>query len=161
KSKTYDKRPIIDQEMIDLIQEHGKPEKKSWKLTLRQLTDLANDENVKIAAKAVEFIQRIFMNPSNLVLDECAIAESLGIKVLAVPYDIRYFRKSGRVSVAWSARTANSEEALKLAIIAPPNDVKKREILKRWIRSKLIDADKYWNEFVRKGFEIERWWLDE
>ena len=47
---------------------------------------------------------------------------------------------------------------IKLAIIAPPNDIKKRGILKRWFKTIPDEVDSIHNELNRMRPGIPRWW---
>ena len=49
-----------------------------------------------------------------------------------VPIVVFYY-ETGRVSVSWKCHIGG-DDAMKLAMIAQPNDVKKRAILGDWIR---------------------------
>ena len=93
--------------------------------------------------------------------DEERITSIIGIKIVTTPDQIRYFTKTGRVSVSWQARTANSIEAMKLAIIAPPNDVKKRNFLRGWLRSKSDEVEEICKYLAENNLEFRKWWVDE
>ena len=103
----------------------------------------------------------VFQNPNRLIMGEKHIVEKLGIKVRCVPVSVFYHGKTGRVSVAWVIHTASAEEAMKLAMIAPPNDVKKREIIRDWLRSIPEDVKRVQAELVRSGVEVRKWWIDQ
>ncbi len=77
------------------------------------------------------------------------------------PYSIRYHQKTGRVSVSWVARTANIHEAMKLAMVAPPNDVKKRKIMRASLRSKPDEVRRIYDEFADNGIDLEKWWIED
>ena len=84
----------------------------------------------------------------------------MGIEIEVCPTTIRYHKRSGRVSVAWTARTAGLYETIKLAIIAPSNDVVKRGALREILISNPDEADKASKELANKGIKAIIWWND-
>ncbi len=146
--------PIISQEEASLIIEHGKPGKNCRRLSMGKLIELKGKSH-QIAQIAAELEKKILKNPNNLINNEKRIAESLGVKVVVSPYSIRYHQKTARVSVSWVARTANIHEAMKLAMVAPPNDVKKRKIMRASLRRRIHD------EFANNGIDLEKWWIED
>ncbi|MHA1588220.1 MAG: hypothetical protein ACTSV9_05520 [Candidatus Thorarchaeota archaeon] len=152
--------PIISQEEANLIIEHGEPGKNCRRLSMGKLIELKGKSH-QIAQIAAELEKKILRNPNNLINDEKRIVKNLGVKVVVSPYSIRYHQKTGRVSVSWVARTANIHEAMKLAMVAPPNDVKKRKIMRASLRSKPDEARRIYNEFADNGIDLEKWWIED
>ena len=152
--------PIISQEEANLIIEHGEPGKNCRRLSMGKLIELKGKSH-QIAQIAAELEKKILRNPNNLINDEKRIAENLGVKVVVSPYSIRYHQKTGRVSVSWVARTANIHEAMKLAMVAPPNDVKKRKIMRASLKSKPDEVRRIHDEFADNGIDLKKWWIED
>ena len=160
KCEMYDVLPVVGQEEIDFIKKFGNPEAESWRLAMGELRKQKRSRSSEIAQMAERLHDIVFQNPNRLIMSEKRIVENLGIKVRCVPASVFYHGKTGRVSVAWVIHTASADEAMKLAMIAPPNDVKKRGILKDWLRSIPEDVKRVQAELVRSGIEAEKWWID-
>ncbi|MHA2066320.1 MAG: hypothetical protein ACXABY_18270, partial [Candidatus Thorarchaeota archaeon] len=52
------------------------------------------------------------------------------------PSDIALSEQTGRVSVKWTTGTSSQEDVAVWSIVAPPNDVKKRMTLEKWMKSR-------------------------
>ena len=74
-------------------------------------------------------------SPNNLIEDEKKIAESLGIQINLSPISVKYYPRSGRVSVKRTATTASKEDALLWGTMCPPNDKRKRKQVEDWLIS--------------------------
>jgi hypothetical protein len=74
------------------------------------------------------------MEPNQLFLDEVALCKSLGIEVRDGPTKINLYR-SGRVSVQWEGVTRGQKDAMRWAKMAPPADVRKYDLVQRWLES--------------------------
>lgn len=161
KCEMYDVLPVVGQEEIDFIKRFGKPKAQSWRLAMGELRKRKRSTSSGIAQMAKRLYDIVFQNPNRLIMGEKYIIEKLGIKVRYVPASVFYHGKTGRVSVAWVIHTASANEAMKLAMIAPPNDVKKRGILEDWLRSIPEDVKRIQAELVLSGIEAEKWWIDQ
>jgi hypothetical protein len=96
-----------------------------------------------------------------LINDETALARSLGVNVVPKPYMIRFYPKTGRVSAAWQARTQNIREAIKLAILAPPNDSKNRKSVKKLLKNRSKEVESTITELMENGLDLTKWWEEE
>jgi hypothetical protein len=103
----------------------------------------------------------VYANPNKLVEIEKTIIEKLGIKVRHGPASIYYHKKSQSVSVAWICHTKGADEAMALAMIAPPNDVLKRSTMKEWIKDNPKDAERVLSRLKQDDIEVQQWWLEE
>lgn len=72
-------------------------------------------------------------NPCKLIYDEVELAKSLGIEIDLHPNRVNIFEETGRVSVQWVARTIGYDAAIRWALLAPPNDKRKRASVLKWI----------------------------
>ncbi len=151
----------IGKDEIDLIKDHGKKEGPRWRLPVGKLKKLRDSKDAKTAQAAKRLYQLVTDNPSNFIQDEKQIVESLRVRLSVSPVSVHYHRKSGNVTVSWRWTTAGEKEAMKLAIIAPPNDVRKRAILKKWLRDNTEDAERVFKELESQWLNVQRWWVDE
>ncbi len=152
--------PINEMYEIDLINDHGKKEGDSWRLPVGKLGKLRSSKDAKTAQAAKRLYKRVMSNPSNLIKDEKGIAESLGVGIVDSPVSVHYHKKSGNVTVSWRWTTAGETEAMKFAIIAPPNDVRKRAILKKWLQENAAEVERIFKELESQGLDVQRWWID-
>ncbi|MFW9888257.1 MAG: hypothetical protein ACFFER_08750 [Candidatus Thorarchaeota archaeon] len=159
KIRRYKTEHLIGTQEIELIKKHGRKEKYCWVLSLAKLRELEESEDPKEAKSASFLLKVLYDNPNKLSEDGKKIAEKLEIKISIDPSNIRYYRRSGRVSIAWTARTKGVLQAMKLAIIAPPNDVKKRTLLRNVLRRKSKFVEQALLELRDSGVDIEEWWL--
>ncbi|TXT56992.1 MAG: hypothetical protein BAJATHORv1_20590 [Candidatus Thorarchaeota archaeon] len=84
----------------------------------------------------------------------------LGIKTRPRPNSIFYLKKSKRVSVSW-IWAVHGPRAVRLGIIAPPNDVRKRAIIKELLLSRSDDVSHELDRLSEEGFYVEQWWIEE
>ena len=97
-------------------------------------------------------------NPSNLIHDEVMIATELGVNVLEYPTVIHYYSGSGRVTVAWHARTKGVKNAIMLGIVSPPNDIRKRNKMRKMMSKYREVMNEVIRELKKKGIDFHRWW---
>lgn len=143
KADEYGFRSKISHEEIEFIKSHGqkkdlifsRPEYPTSAIRLRwgALEQLTDSEDPQIEYLAKQLKSTVIENPSILLEDELRICESLGVTVNHYPVKISYFLKTGRISVSWQAQTALKEDAMRLGLMAPPNDVKKNVAFKQWM----------------------------
>ena len=150
----------IGNDEVDLIKKHGKQEGDSWRLPIGKLKKLRNSKDAKIAQTAKRLYQIVRNNPSNQIDDEKQIVESLGVNLVDSPVSVHYHGITGNVTVSWRWTTAGEKEAMKLAIIAPPNDVRKRAILKRWLLENSAEVERLFKELASQGLNVQRWWIE-
>ncbi|MFX0169343.1 MAG: hypothetical protein ACFE89_08350, partial [Candidatus Hodarchaeota archaeon] len=143
KRGTYDIKYDVPNELREFLSIHGKKtairidgEEKSQYTSLRysKLEKLSKSDNAQEKNSATRFIKIIKNNPNQLLLDEVAMCKTLGINIRSGPRNINLYR-SGRVSVQWEAITRGQKDAETWAKIAPPADIRKYELVKRWIKS--------------------------
>ncbi len=151
--------PNIGKEEKDLIKNHGKKEGDRWRLPVGKLRKLMNSKDVKTAQAAKRLYQCVMANPSNQIKDEKQIVESLGVNLVDSPVSVHFHKKSGNVTISWRWTTAGEIEAMKLAIIAPPNDVKKRAVLRKWLLESLEETEKMYQYLCSHGVDVKQWWL--
>jgi hypothetical protein len=118
-------------------------------LATESLSELKENSDSEIAKTATNLHTAVWTVRSNLIDDECAIVQSLGIDITLRPDSIRYYPKSDQLSVRWKARTKRKEDAIRWAQIAPPNDVRKREAVEEWLRDEVENwlDQKEWSDW--------------
>jgi hypothetical protein len=87
----------------------------------------SGDETAK---SIVDFVNS---HPNRLIKDEATVAGRLGVEVQDAPYRLRYYKKTGRVTLVSSARTKSFDDAEKWGQICPPNDIEKRKKMMDWL----------------------------
>ncbi|MFW9789302.1 MAG: hypothetical protein ACFFE2_16180 [Candidatus Thorarchaeota archaeon] len=122
---------------ISLVKESGGQTedlvKQSW-ISYTALSQLQKSDNSEVASAAKNLVSAVDANRSNLVDDESAVAESLGIKITVRPDLIRYYPTGEKVSVRWRATTSSKEDTVQWVKICPPNDERKRSKAESWFR---------------------------
>jgi hypothetical protein len=125
-----------------------------------ELQELARDSNPEILAKAKRIERIILDNPSKLMNDEANMLEmKLGIDITFSQDRIRYSIRTGRVSISWIAKTATAKDTEKLAILCPPNDVRKKRAVRTWLLKRGPKLDESIQELRMLGFPFEEWWM--
>jgi len=140
---------------------HGtyKPEKKRIVLTMGELKALTLDSDSEKSARAKKLERIIQDNPSRLMQDEANMAEKkLRIEIVFNQERIRYSLRTGRVSVSWNALTATIQDTEKLAILCPPNDVRKKHRVRLWLLKRGSKLDDSAHELRMLGIPFEEWW---
>ncbi len=160
KDLRYEIPPILTRDEVDFIRENGRPGKDCSSLPWLQLLAFKKSEFKEDVQMGTVIETKVIRNPSNLAVDTGALIKSLGVRIRIQPDEITYYEKTGRVSVSWTGRTCNLDEALKLGMIAPPNDVNKREKVRAMICERSEDATRVRKALVRSGLEIEAWWTE-
>ena len=89
--------------------------------------------------------------------DEKGMAEKLGLCTDTNPAYIRDSQKTGRFSVYWSARTSDVKDTVRWAILYPPNDARKRNMVKKWLSHHPNDLESVMEELTREGVPFEEW----
>ena len=104
-------------------------------MSFEKKTRLQSDANPAVSQAAKNIIKAVLETTNNLIEDEKRIAESLGIEISLSPSVVKYFERTGRVTVKWVATTMSKEDALRWAEICSPNDVRKRDAVRDWQRT--------------------------
>jgi hypothetical protein len=129
-----------------------------WSKT-EKLRKSNDSETSEIAQKIYD---TVLENHNQLIDDERFLASKLGIDVSIRPVEVTHYKGSGRVSVKWEAKTANSDMAIRWGLICPPNHPEKKEALMKWIKEQNPDrVKKIKGEMEQDGFEIHRDWSGE
>lgn len=116
--------------------------------------DLSVDDDVRRLAD--EIVRAAKANRSMLVKDEHQLASRLGFKTSKLRIEsIRLHKKTGRVSAHCSFSISEKKSLAIMSLIAPPNDIFKRDKFRKWMseNEELISTTRC--ELVSKGFPIK------
>jgi len=142
KKERYEFESEIGLSEVSIIKEEGKKLRglvpKSI-LTIRKLEDLQYDDNPDVSKAAKSLLKVINESTNHLINDETRLAESLGFEIAVNPQNVSYYPRTGRVSVGWSAVTSSKDDAIRWGIECPPNDVRKKQSVERWLRKTAED----------------------
>ncbi|MHA2142694.1 MAG: hypothetical protein ACXADD_14480 [Candidatus Thorarchaeota archaeon] len=161
KSEIYGIESKIGKRQVELIKDYGKREKHGWVLRYGKLNEIQNSGHVGPQQEAEKLRKIVYENKNKLIQDQLEIAKNLGIQYQAKPYAIRYHERTGRVSVSWTAEPKGVLESIKLGMLAPPNDVVKRELVKDLIRNNQDHMKRAMKQFSDYGIDVRRWWETE
>ncbi|MFW9845310.1 MAG: hypothetical protein ACFFD6_01070 [Candidatus Thorarchaeota archaeon] len=160
KTASYGFTPLVGPHHIELIKSEGMREDDldGWRLQFGKLEHLrhSKDAEMRSAAKSLHAIAH--GNPSNFLLAEYRILERIHVTAVKAPVSVSYYNKTGRVSVAWRW-TVTGDDAIRLAIIAPPNDSEKRGILRNWLLCIPEEVSRIEDELTTQNIEFKRWWI--
>lgn len=117
---------------------------------LGRLKQLTKTKGTATAAKQLH--QRILEAPCQLLEDEVHLCKSLGIKTSKGPTIITLYEESGRISVRWEALVNNQSDVVRFALLAPPNDRRKRTTVLKWLRRYPDLVRTTIHELEREGF---------
>jgi len=79
---------------------------------------------------------------SKLLDDEATLAEQLGIEIHIYAENITMYEGTGRISLKWVAKTKSKDDAIRWALLAPPNDPRKFEKVQRWLAERPDDVER-------------------
>jgi len=161
KTTIYGRNPLVGAPETELIKAEGTRVDdgiiNGWNLHFGKVTSQMDSLNPEIAAIAKNLHTVIMANPSNFILAEQRALEKLGIETRRVPVTVSYHIKSSRVSVSW-IWVATGDNAIKLAILAPSNDVIKRGKLGNWLRKIPLNVERITADLKGEGMEPHQWW---
>ncbi len=154
-------KPLINQEEVDLVKDKGTPYEHYSRLSIGLLKDFAKSKDSRISKVAKRLLKHISENLNNFIEGEVRIATLLGIKVVSNPQSVFYHKRTGAVTISWGVRTTGKFEAIRFAMIAPPNDVKKKRVMHRAILDNPAIVEKILSEHRELGIVIRKWWEEE
>ena len=159
----YAIEPLVGEREVRFIKEHGKKNGSSWRLPfgeLRKVIENNEHEHADDVETARRLREAVYRRPNRFILDEKSVFERVGIECKASPISIHFHGKSNSVTVSWRLKTASREEAIRLAILAPPNDEIKRRKMREWLRSIPDRVEEMYRQILKNGVTPRRWWLE-
>jgi hypothetical protein len=130
-------KSVISSDEVELVKRKGNPSRglvPQSELAYGILWKLQKSKDNIEAQLAANIVRAVDENRNNLIDDETEIARSLGIGVTLSPTSVKYFPKTGNVSVKWTASTTTKEDARLWAEDFPPNDERKRREVDSWLK---------------------------
>ncbi len=97
---------------------------------LKNYSKLLVGQELNIARRILSIVEK---NRSKLLDDEVHLATKLGIVIVTYPEYITLYPDTNRVSLKWVAKTKNKDDAIRWALIAPPNDQRKNRRVQKWL----------------------------
>lgn len=158
KINNYSNAFQLENKLIQLVIKHGEDKTNCKILSRKKLVKLMNIGKFPDSKLARELHRRVYQHPSKIVVQSVTMAKRIRVNMEAKPYAIRYFKKTGKVTVAWVVRTTQTYEMLKFAIVAPPNDVVKRKILRDALQKNKGLVNKALKELTNQGIVVVEWW---
>lgn len=161
KNKKYGFQPRVGLRDKAFVKENGRKEHanaEAWALAWGKLEALTSSSDVSTARKAMALKKIVLENPNRLLIDEAEIMRSWGIRVATVPSTIKYYPGTGRMSVVWQGRTRGLRDAIKLSIVAPPQDIAKRRRMQSMITEHPKETRESLTHLTRGGIQCSKWW---
>ena len=156
KHQAYDYQSPITEEHVGFLKDHGTKKDSDVLgphrvITYGQLRDFTKHSDFDISNTASELMQIALENKSKLMDDEQNGLGVLGIGTTPYLSKVTYYEGSGRVSSLWHARTNSIEDAMRAAILTPPEDVVKRDKVEKWIGENQELAKKVRQDLEKEG----------
>lgn len=101
-------------------------------LTPNRIHELCQSEDSEISKTALSLRKIVYENPDRLLTDESLILEKLGIHAPPFVDEVLYFTDTCRISVCWRVRIRRNRDVMKIALLMPPDDIRKRTVVERW-----------------------------
>lgn len=156
------------QDITSFMQEHGKytedcsfSQRESYPryvLSKSDLDSLTQDPDSRISESSKWLSLFIRSNKPILMNHEKNLLNRIDIATRDNYDEITYYIETGRVSVLFRATTVSLDDAMKVAVIATPDDKQKRLKVIEWIQSDYLRYKRICNEMEAKGYRIS---LDE
>jgi intein/homing endonuclease len=160
KAEQYKFTAKISTEHIDIIQKYGRQKEgqvESIDLAIGKLQELASSSGEKDSSIASELLRIAFDTPVTLLDHEHRILERLDITSIGpILQGVSWYEKTKRVSARWKLVVTRQHSIAKWGLQALPNDIIKREKLKKWMErnsSVVLEAEE---QLVAKGLLPKR-----
>jgi len=168
KDMKYGIERTSEQKILSLIQEHGvytdensfanRESYPRYILTGGDLLRFTKSSDTTVSNPANWLYSFIESNKPLLMEHEQALTENIGVATRNILVDITYFVETRRVSVKFIAATKSLDDAMIVALIAPPDDKIKRTKVIEWVQSEPARYQRVHGELVAKGFQIALDW---
>ncbi|MFW9909604.1 MAG: hypothetical protein ACFFEF_13615, partial [Candidatus Thorarchaeota archaeon] len=99
------------------------------------ISKLVDSEDNTISELASLLSTVIEENKPKLLIGEQQLIKRIGAKSKSVCSEVIYYLDSGRVSALWRAKTRKLDDAMRVAVLAPPDDIVKKKKVQTWIQS--------------------------
>ena len=102
----------------------------------------------EVAQKILDIVET---NRSKLMDNEAALAERIGITVHIYPEYITVYENTGRISLKWVAKAKSNDDAIRWALLAPPNDMRKNEKVQKWLAERPDEVERIRAQLQKEG----------
>jgi hypothetical protein len=123
-------------------------------LTKTDIDRLKQDKDIAISNTARWLSSFIESNKPTLMNHEISLLNRISVATRDNYDDITYYIETGRVSVLFRASTVSLHDAMKVAVIAAPDDKQKRLRVIEWIRSNYALYKHACHEMMMSGYQI-------
>ncbi|MHA1882310.1 MAG: hypothetical protein ACTSUO_04620 [Candidatus Thorarchaeota archaeon] len=158
KSEIYGITHRATLEHVDLVCRHG-TKKEDVRFGIRRqmtngrLKELENSSDCDIARIAASLRVVVDSNKSELMNDEMEGLGSLGIKTADYFAYLTYYENTGRLSTLWHCTTRTKDDAMRVGIMCPPEDVLKRKLVEDWMENEPVRRQRIMDGLTKeKGF---------
>ena len=141
----YIREPELSKEAIAFLEKfkHARQDAKgNVYIPIGKLDKYSKKLSGQSAIIAQDILSTVKQNRSKLLDDEVSLATKLGISIVAYPEYITIYADTKRISLKWVAKTRSKDDAIRWALIAPPNDRRKNSRVQRWLASIPKDANR-------------------
>jgi len=173
KAQEYEERygikPKIGQRDIDFIDMYGEPMSANprmgyksgerIRILISTLPELAKSDDPTVAARAGGLYERVRIERNELLDDEVyRILVPLGIEMTIEDTYITHYIASGRVSVERKAHTLHMRDAVRWALLAPPDHPRKMERVVKFIREHPKTVEMVKAKIEADGLHVDPVW---
>ena len=123
-------------------------------MTKADIELLKRNKDIAISETASWLSSFIESNKPLLMEHEKSLLNRIGIATRDNYDDITFYVETGRVSVLFRASTVSLYDAMRVAVIAAPDDKQKKLKVIEWIQSNYALYKRACHEMMRKGFQI-------
>ena len=141
---------------LDLVREFGTHKESSafgsrFELSGGSLKRLTRS-NDPVTAKLASELKRIALeNSSKLMEDERELLGEIGVKTASYFVKVTLYEGTGRLSTLWHGRTRDISDAMRVGILAPPDDNAKRLAVEEWIKAHPLKAQEVKAQLKMEG----------
>lgn len=164
KGHMYDVRDKIQANILYLFSEYGHKKESATPgrkpdivIYAQNLENLREHEDAAIADAAQKIWILANLEKPNLMLDEIRLLADLGVNTAPQLKRFVLYEESGRISVEWTSYINNQDDITRVALLAPPDDVRKKERVEEEIESDRIRKRKILKQIDNEGL---KWIVD-
>ncbi|MHA1423912.1 MAG: hypothetical protein ACTSSD_17655 [Candidatus Thorarchaeota archaeon] len=140
---------------IQFIQKYGRYKKDivgtRYILLGGRLDQLAKSSNRQTAEIARSLLDIVETNKPRLMIDEQIILKKFNAQTNERCAWVTLYLGTGRLSALWRARSATLDDAMRIALMSPPDDIRKLSKVQNWICFDTTRYHRILHELVNKG----------
>ncbi|MHA1495884.1 MAG: hypothetical protein ACTSRQ_17955 [Candidatus Thorarchaeota archaeon] len=164
KDLKYGIKRISEQKILSFIRDYGTYIEEStfrnresyprYVLTGAELSRRTKSNDTTVSNPANWLYSLIHSNKPLLMKHEQTLLRGIGVASRDNLDDITYYVGTGRVSVVFRLYTRSLDDAMAVAIVAPPDDKRKLMKVIEWVRSEPARYQRVRSELSAKGFQM-------